>query len=83
MLRNNYYIEQGEKIATINSNIPLWHNILGKMSEKLLHSKKFLLGLKCVNMDLCESCVYGKQKRVSFVKNGKEKKRGEIRACAY
>ena len=25
-------------------------------------------------MDLCESCVYGKQKRVSFVKTGKENK---------
>ena len=47
------------------------------MSEKgikLLHSKKFLRGLKCVNMDFYESCVYGKQKRVSFVKSGKEKK---------
>ena len=47
------------------------------MSEKgmkLLHSKKVLLGLKCFSMDFCESCVYGKQKRVSFVKSGKEKK---------
>ena len=25
-------------------------------------------------MDFCEICVYGKQKRVSFVKSGKEKK---------
>ena len=25
-------------------------------------------------MDFCESCVYGKQKRVSFVEIGKEKK---------
>ena len=33
------------------------------MSEKgmkLLHSKKVLLGLKCVNMDFYESCVYEK-----------------------
>ena len=47
------------------------------MSEKdikLLYSKKVLLGLKCVNMDFCENFVYGKQKRVSFVKSGKEKK---------
>ena len=47
------------------------------MSEKgmkVLHSKKVLPGLKCVNMDFYESCVYGKQKRVSFVKTGKEKK---------
>ena len=39
---------------------------------QLLHSKQVLPGLKCVNMDFCESCVYGKQKRVSFVKTRKE-----------
>ena len=47
------------------------------MSEKdikILHSKKVLPGLKCVNMDFCESCIYGKQKRVSFVKTKKEKR---------
>ena len=49
----------------------------GQMSEKfikLLHSNKVLLGLKCVNMDFYENCVYGKKKRVSFVKIGKENK---------
>ena len=29
-------------------------------------------------MDFCESCVYGKQKRVSFVKIGKEKKNEKL-----
>lgn len=29
-------------------------------------------------MDFCESCVYGKQKRVSFVKSGKEKKNEKL-----
>ena len=51
------------------------------MSEKhmkVLHSKKFLPGLKCVNMDFGESCVYGKQKRVSFAKTGKENKREKL-----
>ena len=55
----------------------LWHNRLGYMSEKgmkVLHSKKVLPGLKCVNMDFYECCVYGKQKRVSFVKTRKENK---------
>ena len=55
----------------------LWHNRIGHMSEKgmkVLNSKKVLTGLKCVNMDFYESCLYGKQKRVSFVKTGKEKK---------
>ena len=59
----------------------LWHNRLGHMSEKgmrVLHSKKVLPGLKCVNMDFCESCVYGKQKRVSFVKAGKENKKEKL-----
>ena len=54
----------------------LWHNRLGHMSEKgmkLLHSKKVLPCLKCINIDFYEGCVYRKQKRVSFVKGGKEK----------
>ena len=45
---------------------------------KALHSNKSLLGLKCVNIDFCESCVYGNQKRVSFVKTGKENKREKL-----
>ena len=54
----------------------LWHNRLGHMSAKgmkVIHSKNVLQGLKCVNMDFCESCVYGKQKRDSFLKDGKQK----------
>ena len=33
-----------------------------------------LLGLKHVDLELCENCVYGKQKRVRFLRFGKEKK---------
>ena len=54
-------VEQGEQLANVDSNTTLWHNRLGQMSEKgmkVLHSKKVLLGLKCVNMDFCESCVW-------------------------
>ena len=53
-------VEQGEQIIVEDFDTTLWHNRLGHMSEKgmkLLHSKKVLLGLKYVNMDLCESCV--------------------------
>lgn len=45
---------------------------------KLLHSRKLLLSLQCVNIDLCESCVSRKKKRVSFLKNGKEKKNEKL-----
>lgn len=74
-------VEQGEQIAVVDSNTTLWHTRLGHMSEKgmkVLHSKKVLPGLKCVNMDFCESCVYGKQKRVSFVKTGKKNKKKKL-----
>ena len=79
-------IEQGEQIIVVDSNTVLWHKRLGHMSEKgmkVIHSKKVLPGLKCVNMDFYESCVYGKQKRVSFVKNGKEKKDEKLDLVAY
>ena len=45
---------------------------------KLLHSKKVLRGLKCVNMDFCEICVHEKQKRASFMKSGKENKKEKL-----
>ena len=51
------------------------------MSEKgmqILHSRNLLLGLKHVDLKLCENCVYGKQKRVRFLRVGKEKKREKL-----
>ena len=54
-------VEKGEQIAVVDSDTTLWHNRLGHMSEKgmkVLHSKKVLPGLKCVNMDFCEICVW-------------------------
>ena len=47
------------------------------MSEKgmqILRSRKLLLGLKQIDFEFCENCVYGKQKRVRFLRAGKEKK---------
>ena len=67
-------VEQGEQIAIVDSDTLLWHNIFVHMSEKgmkVLHSKKVLPVLKCVNMNFYESCVYEKQKRLIFVKSGK------------
>ena len=74
-------IEQGEQIAVVDSDTILPHNRLRHMSEKgmrVLHSNKVLPGLKCVNMDLYESFQYGKWKRVSFVKTGKENKKEKL-----
>ena len=47
------------------------------MSEKgmhILNSRKLLLDLKQVSLELCEKCVYGKHKRVIFLKVGKQMK---------
>ena len=68
-------------MTVVSSDTTLWHHKLGHMSEKgmkLLHSKKVLPGPKYVNMDFYESCVYGKQKKVIFVKTGKENKRDKL-----
>ena len=40
----------------------------------ILHSRNFLPGLNNVDLDFCENCIYGKQKRVKFLRVGKEKK---------
>ena len=56
----------------------LWHNKLGHRSAKemkMLVAKEALEGLKFVDMDLRESCVMGKQKRVSFIKTPTEQKK--------
>jgi hypothetical protein len=47
------------------------------MSEKgmhILHKRNLLPDLKQIDLDFCEHCVYGKQKRVIFLRVGKEKK---------
>ena len=56
----------------------LWHNKLGHMSTKgmkMLVAKGALEGLKSIDMGLCESCVMGKQKKVSFTKTPREPKK--------
>jgi hypothetical protein len=47
------------------------------MSEngmQTLHKRNLLPNLKQIDLDFCEHCVYGKQKRVIFLRVGKEKK---------
>ena len=59
----------------------MWHHRLEHMSEKgmqILHSRNLLPGLKHVDLDFCENRVYGKHKRVRFIRFGKEKKTRKI-----
>jgi hypothetical protein len=41
---------------------------------QILRKRKFLPDLKQIDLDLCEHCVYGKKKRVIFLRVRKEKK---------
>ncbi|KAK3023701.1 hypothetical protein RJ639_044002 [Escallonia herrerae] len=62
---------------TENQRATLWHHRLGHLSEsdmRILHSKNVLPGIKNIQLDFFEGCVYRKQKRVSFPRDGKEKK---------
>jgi len=64
-------------LTSKGADAALWHHRLGHMSEKgmkILHSRNLLLGLKNVDLDFCENCIYGKQKKVRFLRVGKEKK---------
>ena len=64
-------------LAFIGEDTTLWHHRLGHMSEKgmqILQLRKLLPGLKQVDLEFCENSVYGKQKRVIFLRVGKNKK---------
>ena len=62
-------------LTSKGADAALWHHRLGHMSEKgmkILHSRNLLPGLKNVDLDFCENCIYGKQKRVIFLRVRKE-----------
>ena len=62
-------------LASTNLDTILWHCRLGHISEKgmqILHSRNLFPGWKYVDYDFCQNCVYGKKKRVNFIKVGKE-----------
>ena len=64
-------------VANASTDISLWHRRLGHMSEKgmkMLLSKGKLPELKSIDFDICESCILGKQKNVSFLKTSKTPK---------
>ena len=64
-------------VADADGKSNLWHQKLGHMSEKgmkTLLSKGKFPDLKNVDVGLCEDCIFGKQKKVSFTKIGKTPK---------
>ncbi|RVW80140.1 Retrovirus-related Pol polyprotein from transposon TNT 1-94 [Vitis vinifera] len=64
-------------VADASTDTSLWHRRLGHMSEKgmkMLLSKGKLPELKSIDFDMCESCILGKQKKVSFLKIGRTPK---------
>ena len=65
------------RVTDASTNTSLWHHRLGHMSEKgmeMLLSKRKLPELKSIDFDMCESCILGKQKNVSFLKTSKTPK---------
>ena len=64
-------------LTSKGADAALWHHRLRHISEKgmkVLHSRNSLSGLKNVDLDFCENFIYGKQKRVIFLRVGKENK---------
>ncbi|KAJ6719001.1 hypothetical protein OIU79_006796 [Salix purpurea] len=62
-------------VAIVTENIAdLWHYRLDHMSQKgmkQLLSRGKLPEPKSVDLSTCESCIMGKQKKVSFLKGGR------------
>ncbi|CAH9139773.1 unnamed protein product [Cuscuta epithymum] len=72
--KNNLYVCQAEPVpdyvySVIGDKSILWHNRLGHMSNKgldILHKNGHFGSDKLSPIEFCESCVLGKQHRVSF-----------------
>ena len=72
----DYYIS----VASKKTSATLWNHRIYHMSEKemhILHSRKLIPDLKQVSSELCENCIYGKQKRVKFIRVGSKQRRSE------
>ena len=65
-------------VAKEETSPDLWHKCLGHMSEKglkILVGKNLLPSLRSYELDLCEHFIYGRKRRVSFMRGGHERKR--------
>ena len=63
--------EASISVALSKLDAGVWHQRLRHMSEKgmkIMLSKDKMSGLKCIDLNFCEECVYGKHKKVSFSK---------------
>jgi hypothetical protein len=70
-------IDSSISLASTRMDTSLWHHRLGHMSDKgmqILHKINLLSDIKQIDLDFCEHCVYGKQKRIRFLRVRKEKK---------
>ena len=68
-------MEPSDVVSIGNDDASLWHNRLGHMSQKRMKellSKGKLPELKNVHFDMCESCIMGKQKKLSFLIGGRK-----------
>ena len=69
--------EVGAAMTVVESNAELWHKRLGHMSKtglEVMLRRNQLPGLKSIDLELCEHCLYGKKNRTSFVRTGHAKK---------
>ena len=68
-------------IVERKEDLNLWHQRLSHMSSKRLgikHLNKKLSSLKSVDIDMCESCILEKQRRVNFKKVGRTPKEAKL-----
>jgi hypothetical protein len=59
-------------LASTEVNTTLWH--ISEKGMHILHKRNLLLDINQIDLDFCEHCVYGKQKRDRFLRVKKEKK---------
>jgi len=78
--RGSLYMIADEDMVAVTeavNNSTMWHQRLGHISEKgmkLMAAKGKLSSLKHVDVGVCEHCIFGKQKKVSFSKAKKTPK---------
>jgi len=69
--------EVGVAMVVVDSGMELWHKRLGHMSKRGLEvmlKRDQLHALKSHDLEMCEHCLYGKQRRTSFLTTGHYKK---------